>query len=260
MNLLIDFEATGLDTKKERIIEIGAMVVDDSWNPVPDRQLSVLVWESGYPALIDEVVKVTNITQDDLNTNSITPREAFEQLAKIIDSDIKHIVAFNRGYDEPLFREEMFRNEMTMNHQMNWLLSSPWLCAMVDVETNYLYKSWRLAHLALEYGVTVNPKLLHRAINDVELMRQMLQAAGTTPQRMYEYQQSPWVYVRALVKKPWEDNGASTALAKARGYNWEQCKGDETQRKFDKAWVKRVKQKDVAKEETAPFQTRIIGE
>lgn len=259
--LLIDFEATGLDTKTSRTLEIGAMVVHDDFTVHEGHaaQVSTLVWESGYPALIDEVKKVTGITEEMLLAEARPPLQAFSLLGDLVTNDIKHVVAFNRAYDENLFREEMFRHELTMDPRMNWLLSSPWLCAMVDIEKNYEFKSWRLAHLALEYGVTVNPKILHRAINDVELMRQMLVASGTTIKDMYDFQQMPWVYVRALCKKPWEDNGESTAKAKLRGYSWEQCKGDETGKKFDKCWVKRVKQKYVALEEQqAPFQVRVI--
>jgi len=241
--LLIDFESTGLDTKTARITEIGAMVVDDKFNE-PTQLLTQLVWDVGYPAITDEVTKVTGITQDMLLQDSIAPADAFNKLGELVSDDLQYVIAYNRVYDENLLRYEAARMTATMLPKINWLLSTPWICAMVDLEANHKFKSWRLMHIALEHGVTVNPKELHRAINDVELMRKMLQASGTTAQEMYAYQQSPWVYVAAITKAPWEDNGVSTTHAKAAGFSWQQAKGDDTNRVFDKRWVKRIKQKD----------------
>lgn len=257
--LLVDFESTGIDTKQARITEIGAQLVSDDFKKV-HAQYSQLVWESGYPAITPEVEEITGITQSMLSRDGVEPKKAFESLGLLIDEHVSHVIAYNRGYDEDLFKEEIFRHDLTSDPKMNWIISSPWLCAMVDIEKNHEFKSWRLMHVALEHGVTVNPKELHRAINDVELMRQMLIESGTSVKEMYEFQQSPWVYLRAMCKKPWEDGGLSTGEAKALGYGWQQAKGDETKRVFDQCWVKRVKEKNIAEEERkAKFPVRIIG-
>lgn len=255
--LLIDFEATGIDPRQARIIEIGAMVVDDQYQPI-GKQVSQIVWESGYPALTDEVKNVTGITQDILLAEGVPLVDALTLLGNIVGPSVDFSIAFNKAYDEVLFKEEMARVGITTNG-LALLFGMPWLCAMTGIETNYKFKSWRLAHLALEYGVTVNPKELHRAINDVELMRQMLIAAGSTPREIHAYEKIPWLYVQANTKPPWEDKGASTDMAKARGYNWQTAKGDPTGQVFDKKWVKRIKEKDLEKEEReAPFQVRRI--
>lgn len=239
MILLIDFEATSVDPKTARIIEIGAMVVDEQFNE-PVASMSQLVWESGYPALTPEVEKVTGITQDMLTTEGIDMESAMYQLADMAMSvdPLKAVIAYNRKYDEVLFNSEVARGTFDMNAKVSWLAQIPWLCAMEDIETNYAFKSWRLMHVALEYGVTVNPKLLHRAIADVELMRQMLKASGTSPKAMYDFQKLPWIYVAADVKAPWTDDGKSSAEAKSHGFRWESC-GDD--RKFPKTWVKKLK-------------------
>lgn len=257
--LLIDFESTGVDTKTARITEIGAMVVDENFQPL-GPQVSTLVWESGYPAITPEVERVTHITQVMLTEHGRTPREAFAMLGELMKHDITHIIAYNRGYDEDLLKEELFRNELTLNPLLNLFLTTPWLCAMVDIEQNYQYKSWKLMHIALEYMVPVDPNKLHRAIADVELMRQVLVASKETPANIHKFQLSPWVYVRALVKKPWEDDGKSSGEAKTLGYSWEQCRGDETKRRFEKCWVKRIKEKNFEQEERqASFPVRLIG-
>lgn len=123
---------------------------------------------------------------------------------------------------------------------MNRLAQLDWLCAMEDIESNYKFKSWKQMHVALEYGITVNPKLLHRAINDVELMRQILKESGTSAKAMLEFQRSPWIYVAAKVNAPWTDGGKTSNEAKALGFRW-QTTGDD--RVFEKTWVKKIKPK-----------------
>ena len=238
MLLLIDFEATSVDTQTARITEIGAMVVDNEFNE-PEAGMSQLVYESGYPALTPENIAVTGITQEMLLKDGVTLERAFIELCELVQEyDVDYIIAFNRKYDEKLFNAEVARGNYSMWPELNVLAQTPWLCAMEDIESNYKFKSWKQMHIALEYGITVNPKLLHRAINDVELMRQILKESGTTPEAMYKFQQIPWIYIAANVKPPWTDNGKSSTEAKALGFKWQNA-GDD--RIFEKAWVKRIK-------------------
>jgi DNA polymerase III epsilon subunit-like protein len=261
--LLLDLEGTGLDVKNDRITEIGAMRTDLQYQPriiegEPLTSLSTLVYDESYPDLTEEVEKVTNITNAMLKAEGAVPQAAFLLLGDLVDEELQFVITYNTDYDKQLFIEEAFRNNMTLNPKINWLMQVPWLCAMRDVETNYLYKSWKLMHIALEYGVTVNPKELHRALADVELMRQMLIAANASPLKMFEFQSEPWIYVKAEVTKPWTDNGRSAALAKTAGYSWEKAKGDPTGREFPKQWIKRIKQKDFDKELTLPMKVERI--
>lgn len=238
MLLLIDFEATGVDTQTARITEIGAMVVDNEFNE-PEAGMSQLVYESGYPALTPENIAVTGITQDMLNGQGMVMAQALVGLRSMTAGvPIDYIIAFNRKYDENLFKTEMKRGSFDLDPGINQLMQVPWLCAMEDIESNYAFKSWKQMHIALEYGITVNPKLLHRALNDVELMRQILKESGTTPEAMFKFQQSPWIYIAANVKPPWTDNGKSSTEAKALGFKWQNA-GDD--RIFEKTWVKRIK-------------------
>ena len=245
MLLLIDFEATSVDPKTARIIEIGAAIVNKDFSHIGlGCQLSQLVWDSNYPALTPEVVEVTHITQDMLCDGAVEPALAFGHLAQMCaKAPIEYVIAYNRKYDETLFREEMLRHNLGLLPGINLLLQTPWVCAMEDIEPNYKFKSWKQMHVALEYGITVNPKELHRAIADVELMRNILKESGTTPEEMYQFQISPWMYIAANVKPPWTDGGKSSTEAKALGFKWQQC-GDD--RVFDKTWVKRIKPHQLA--------------
>lgn len=257
--MIIDFESTGVDTKSARITEIGAKICGDKWTHTKD-ELSTLVWESGYPAITPEVTRVTNITQEMLSKDGIDPKKALTMLAKLATPDkVKYIVAYNKGYDENLFREEVRRHGLEAKEEFRYILSTPWLCAMVDVELNYKFKCWKLSHLALDHGIEVNPKELHRAMGDVELTRRMLNHINVTPTEMYNFQVEPWIYTKAVVEKPWLDGGESTALCKAMGYSWEQAKGDTTGRRFEKQWVKRIKDRDYEGELNLPFKVARIG-
>ena len=155
-------------------------------------------------------------------------------------------MAFNAGFDRSFIVEEMHRQDLIMDPRLHWMAQDPWLCAMKDIEQNYAHKSWKLSHLALGYGITVNPKELHRAINDVELMRQTMQASGATLESIVDFKNEPWVYLIAQVQGPWVDGGKSTGEAKALGYTFERAEGDDT-KTFTKSWVKRVKAKNVEK-------------
>lgn len=264
--LLIDFETTGLDTNKARIIEVGAMVVDDTFarsfplgGGFDVKTLTTLVYDEDC-IVTPEITSITGITEEDVKTKGVSPAQMFKMLGNLIDENVKYIIAYNRSFDEKIFKAEVERHTMTLDPKINWLYTTPWLCAMTDIEENYKFKSWKQMHVALEYGITVNPKELHRAINDVELMRKILMESGTNVEEMYKFQTSPWIYIRALCRPPWEDKGASTTIAKNLGYTWEQAKGDADGRRFEKSWVKKIKEKNwEAEEKAAPFPIRKIG-
>jgi DNA polymerase III epsilon subunit-like protein len=138
-----------------------------------------------------------------------------------------------------------------MDPVINHLIQLPWICGLRDVKEHNQFKSRRLSHLALEYGVTVYPNKLHRAYGDVELTREMLHAVPTTAEKMYEYQQIPWVVVKAFVTFDQKD------LAKAQGYSWERVHG--LDRVFQKTWCKRIKQTELEKELSHEFRVEQIA-
>ncbi len=256
--LLIDFEATGLDPKEARVIEIGARMVTEDMQHTIGIPLSHLVWAPDYPSISPEVEKVTGISEAMLRADGLSPISAFMALGEMVTVDTSAVIAYNISYDEVLFRSEIFRNHITLHPKMNWLMTVPWLCAMSDLEMNYQFKSWRLSHIALEHGCTVCLKDLHRAINDVDLMWDMLKRSGTTPQELLTYKNEPWIYVSAKIEKPWLDGGRSSEIAKANGFSWERPRGDNSGRTFAKTWVTRIKAKDYDKLLTLPIQVERI--
>lgn len=244
-SLLIDFEATGKDNTQDRITEIGAMLVDTASLEIQGT-FSQLVWDKTYPKLTAEVEAITGITQHELSTEGVDLPTALDSLYSVFADrweDIEFIIAYNADYDAGLYRAEAVRN-VCDTHQVHAKLSGPWLCAMRDMESNYKFKSWKLSHIAIDKMVAVNPKNLHRAINDVILMHQMLCASPESIRDMHSFKTTPWVYLQAQVPKPWVDGGVGVAEAKKLGFSWERATGDD--RVFEKTWVKRVKEKDVA--------------
>ncbi len=249
--LIIDTEATSLATDQARIIEFGAMLTPNDFSH-EIAGVNTLVWESGYPALTDEVVKVTHINQEMLNKEARTMEQMVQLLAMTIDpKDVEFVCAFNTDYDKPVFIENMKRFALTMHPLINHLVQVPWVCGMRDVVEHTQFKARRLSHLALEYGITVDPTKLHRAYGDVSLTRQLLHAVPTTAEKMWQYQQIPWVVLKAKVSFDDKDK------AKLAGYSWQQVHGDD--RVFVKNWIKRVKQTDIETEMNREFRVEQIA-
>ena len=165
-----DVETTGLDFSKDTIIEIGAVLMSNDFKTV-SQQLNLLV---RGPQLSDEIIKLTGITQKELDEKGVEMDEAMQQLSDLCDQDLDGVVAYNAQFDKQMFYGEVARGAYTLNPRIQRMLDAPWVCAMEDAESNYGFKCWKLSHLALDKGVAVNPADLHRAVADVELMRKML--------------------------------------------------------------------------------------
>lgn len=257
--LLLDTETTGLDPKKDRIIELGWMFTDSMFNNLQPGE-SYLMRDESYPDVTEEITKITGISQTMLLEQGRSPNAVFKQFNTAIETiqpDV--IVAYNSPFDLGMLAEEIKRGMFDKFAGIEAFMKLPVVCAMSDVESNYAFKCWKLSHLALDKGVAINPAELHRALGDVELMRRMLIQSNITIQEILEFQREPWITVRAVTTKPWEDDGKSTNEAKKRGYSWEIAKGDPERKQHVKAWVKRIKEKHFATEENgAPFPVKII--
>lgn len=242
----IDFESTGLDTNKDRITEIGAVIFDTDKNWEVVSEFNSLVWEPNYPKLTPEVIAITGITQAMLEKDGKAPGEALKALGAFT-AEVELFVAHNAPFDQALLLAELKRLGVTSKKK--------WVCSARDLKTNRQFKSWRLAHLALDYGVTVNPKLLHRAVDDVKLMGSMLAEAKADINEMIKYMETPDIIIRAVIPKPWEDGGKGKDAAKELGYSWQQPKGsDKTYQNF---WVKIIKEDELDEEQRkAPFKVQ----
>lgn len=255
--LLIDFETTGLDNKQDRIIELGFQITDESFNTPKDGG-NALLWDPSYPDLTDEISGITGITQEEMDRLAVKPEVAFAELGiTAAKYPIKYVIAYNKEFDEGFFRREVDRGHFGLLEGIGPLCQVPWLCAMKDVESNYKMKCWKLSHIALDYMIPVDPRILHRASDDVELMRQMLVATTLTPEKMFEFQQEPTA-VLACDTGDFMGGEKRREDAKRLGYSWEKARGDD--RTFKKQWVKKVKTRYVDEEiKRCPLRVTVIA-
>lgn len=221
----IDFEATDKVPETARITEIGAVLfeVGETWEPKED--LSLLVYDACYPPQSEEVVRVTGITDEMLKKEGVAPIDAITELMRFAGR-ADYLVAYNVDYDRVLLEHEMGR----------WNLSpvpakDRWLCALRDVPYPEFYTCRKLSHLALDHGCFFDPKGLHRAVNDVKLMGQLLTEGKYAVDSMVKYRDEPTYVARAVVSYDQRE------LAKAERFSWEKV-GDKT---YSKMWVKLVK-------------------
>lgn len=254
-----DTETTGLDTKKARIIELGAIlfnVENGVWSPL--KTFSKLLWEIGDDMLTPETTKLTGITQAELEAGGTSRGHGIKLLSEIA-AEADMVVCHNADYDKGMLIETIKRHNFDITvPSIGYMLGLPWVCSVMDLRSNRDYKCRTLSHLALDRGVAVDPKDLHRAVGDVALMGKMLTAAAADPHAMYAYQQSPWTFLQAIIPPPWEDGGKGKDAATKLGYSWEKARHTDGP-VFSKTWVKRVKDCDVEDEKkSASFPVKII--
>lgn len=246
----IDFESTGFDTSKERITEIGAIlagVQDNKLVPVNDDEFSQLVYDSSYSAQTPEVVLVTGITDEMLRKEGISFVMAFNALVGYFEAYEwpDFFLAHNKQFDESLFKAEMKRHKEELLRTVpkdicERVFDLPWLCSIKDIRHPDKFKSKKLAHLALDYGVPVDPRVLHRAVDDVRLLLLLAEKAVVNWESFFKSSKEPWILVRAQVPSPFGkggDGGVGKDKARGLGFNWQGEK---------KIWTKEVKESEIA--------------
>lgn len=157
----IDFETTGLKGEEDRIIEIGAVLWDtDTKTPV--RAFSTLCKMPDYPALTEEITRITGITPHMLDQYSMPTDYAFRLLEKMCVDGAEMFVAHNAPFDKKFYEAQCgyMDNETFRN--------IPWACSMADVPYGDKIKGQSLIHVSAEHGF-VNP-FSHRALFDVMSM------------------------------------------------------------------------------------------
>ncbi len=248
----VDLETTGL-TDKDRIIEIGAVLFDDTFTAT-DRIFSTFVKQSiPITPLIKELTGIT----DEQVANGVEPIQALNYLVEFSkNADI--FCAHNKAFETGFIKQEADSCKFEYPKEFG---AKQWICSKEDVKKFQTAKCRKLSHLAADYRVDLLKYTLHRSVNDVLLMGELLKAANVTGTEMLAYALEPWIYLEALTHPPWKDQGVSTGLAKADGYGWEKCVGSHLP-VFPKMWVKRVKQSEIENEKAKQvgFQRTVINQ
>lgn len=254
-----DLETTSLDTKKARIIEVGAVmfhVENRIWTPY--QSFSSLVWQLGDEGLSNETIRITGITDDKLMAEGVP---LFEVLGKLgtIGSDAAFICGHNSVYDYSVFNAVLDHHTGSrLIPGVQNLVETPWLCSKDDIRSNLDYNCKKLSHLSLDYGVAVDPKELHRAEADVLLMGKLLTAAGADPLEMKAFRDEPSFFLGIDIPAPWKDDGKGKAEAVSLGFSWQVARGTK-EPEFEKTWVRLCKESMIeALQAKANYRIKIL--
>jgi len=250
--LCIDFETTHKDPLQARPWEFAACVAtNNSWAFAQEGQYTGRMWAADYPELSPEIQRVCKLPSERKNfVGSPSTKEVLANLHSLA-GQADYLMAYNAEYDRTVWEQECIRQKVPFP-------TTPWLCAYSDVPYPDYYRCRQLSHLALDHGIKVDPEALHGALGDVRLMGQLLSRGGYTLEKILEYKQEPWVYMKAVFNAFGPGGQELKEAAKADGYGWQQCRGDTVT--FMKTWVKRVKLSKFEEEKarTLPFKRETL--
>lgn len=215
----IDFETSGLDPVKDRIIEVGAVLFD--WNMALPLVLKAdLVYTS--VVLTPEIIGITGITEEMLINYGKTEAEVFPALLSIMNRADYVMAHFGNDFDQKFCRETFARLNIEFP-------KTPWLDTSCDIVFPKEVTTRNLQYLAAEIGF-LNP-FRHRAVFDVLTM---LRIASEHPlDKIIERSKEPMIYVQALV------DFQHNQQAKDFSFRWNPDK---------KIWWKGLKQSDLETE------------
>jgi hypothetical protein len=203
------------------------------------------MWADDYPDLEVGAMRACRIDTPRL-TEGTHPYTILEQLIDLWITKHDHVMAYNAQFDRTVLEKECERHGIK-------LPTIDWICALTDVHYPSYYRCRQLAHIALDHGITVDPKTTHGALADVCLVRDLLEVGGYSYRDVINYRDDPWVYMKAELPKPWGKDAELAkvlqAEAKADGYGWQTAKGTDKPT-FEKMWVKRVKLSQLEQEKT----------
>lgn len=236
----IDFETTGLDPKKDYILEVGGALFDCA-EKKPLYTLQYYLHHENYPTITEEITKLTGITDSLCKEFKTDPFEFFQALeAFCIKHNVDFLCAHNaRDFDKPF----MLMHLQRMKIEAPKLKSLEWIDTRYDLPVEF--ESRKLKYLAADHGF-ISP-FQHRAVFDTLTMMRILSEYDIS--EVVRLSREPWCTVKALVG--YEDK----EKAKEKKYLWEKC-GTRT---YPKAWVKRLRQCDLEAERTnCPFEVVVL--
>ena len=265
---VMDFETTGKDSKVCRTTEFGAARVDITHVPgnevVKDwfdydvkGYMNNLVYHPDYPALEQEVLDTCpHINDDVLKVSGISFYAAMTNLVLLFHAHgwPDYMLAHNSDYDEDVFRNEMRRHEAELkanfdDETLQRLWNLKWMCSIRDVQYPPRFTCKKLSHLAFDLGVNMQGRSLHKAIDDVLLVVDMLKAAQVNWITIIEQFNIPFVIVKAMIPPPFgkgNDGGVGKDACKLNKYKWQDI-GDFN---LPNSWLKKLKADQVELEES----------
>ena len=225
----IDFETTGLSATEDRIVEVGAVLMD--WDTgLPVQILSKLI-KPDRP-IPPEITKINGIDDEMVDCYGESEAKVFAELVSMVtqaDYAMAHNSVFDKGfYDAAVRRLEILDCGVL------------WLDTTVDIIWPSNITTRNLRHLAAEHNF-LNP-FAHRAVFDVMTMLRVAQNYSLDD--IIARASEPTLYVQIFSDFNDKDK------VKALGYRWFPSR---------KMWWKSVKQSDyMAERDTCGFRTELL--
>lgn len=160
--IFFDLETTGLNFYHNKIIEIGA--IDNHGN-----KFEVLI--NPHCKLKPIIVKITGITQQQVDKYGIEEKDALEQFYDYIyDSKYRNktfLVAHNAyGFDEPFLKHRMKKLGIKFSNSIKFI-DTIWMAKYILPDR----KSYRLESLCKHFNIKYGHG--HRALEDTEYLKQL---------------------------------------------------------------------------------------
>lgn len=231
IGIVVDTETTGLDHRRDEIVEIAMIAFRYDDDGIRDVVGIFEGLQEPSRPLRDEIAKLTGITQDLLAGQRIDPRsiEAFVAPANLV---VAHNARFDRPFCQtcwPIFR------------------SKAWACSMSEIPwRDFGIEGTKLSNILASLGFFHSA---HRAADDCHALMEILRAAPKPDKG------SVFASLLASSGRTTVEIGAEGApfdkkdVLKARGYKWTEGSGGRT-----KAW------RLVVLEEEAPSEIRFLEE
>lgn len=163
--LVFDFETTGLEPKRDKVIEIGAILLEKVGDTYEiTEQLDYLIKQN--QPITDFISNLTGITNDMLEKDGVEEEFAFRQLDNLIDSNTL-LVAYNLGFDIG-FLSALYKTYV----KYDYLIQNDILDCMAVYKDRYPFPH-KLESAVSRFGLTNDAA--HRASEDAKATFKVLE-------------------------------------------------------------------------------------
>lgn len=213
--LILDTETTGLDPKKDFIIEVAGILVDLNYKRI-ECQRSGLI----YAVTNQDSEKITGISQLMLDSVKSTFDDPFNSI-KIMAEQSICIVAHNAEFDKSFVEAK----GIILNNKNNSPLE--WICSYRDISYGLQTENKKLSTLAEAYSVDSGGA--HRALADVTMLAHILFKVPNIEEQVFsaiENKKKPEIKIISLA--PFDQKEE----VKKAGFRWNP---------IDKTWWKNIR-------------------